>query len=278
MKNFVLVISPESKTNYVVEGGVAKTETFTAYSCAPKETDSNCYILKIATDKKYNTILDREAYILNLLFIESQKQEEAFQKENPGTKERMNYNLTFPKLVETFISEDQNSRRIIVLDFTHVTKRLSDLTPLINLERKESVRVDQRSSVWILGKTLKALVFAHSAGITVNNLSRNNVLINKKEHLVILFDWSSAEVTADIASKEAEEIAQLANTVIRTLGWNLKTGLILTDVDSHSEYNELIKKFALGKSGSAKNAHKEFYDLADKLWPREYYAFTTHPL
>jgi serine/threonine protein kinase len=277
MKN-LLVISPESKTNYVVEGSVAKTEIFTAYSCAPNETDSNCYILKIATDKKHNAILDREAYILNLLFSESQKQEEAFQKENPETELRMNYHLTFPKLVETFISKDQNSRRIIILDFSHVTKRLSDLTPLINLERKESVRVDQRSSVWILGKTLKALVFAHSAGIIVNNLSRNNVLINKKEHLVILFDWSSAEVTADIASQESEEIAQLASTVIRTLGWNLKTGLIPTDVDSHTEYNELVKKFALGKGGSAKKAHTEFYELVDKLWPREYYSFTTHPL
>lgn len=277
MKRNVLVIGPESKTNYVVEGSVAQTEAFTAYSCTHKEIEGNCFILKIATEKKYNAILDREAFILNLLFNEAQKQEEAFQKENPGTEVKMNYHFTFPKLAETFISEDQNSRRIIILDFSQVATRLNDLTPLINLERKENVRVDQRSSAWILGKMLKTLIFVHSSGITVNDLSRNNILINKKEHLVTIFDWSSAKVTDDLLSQESEEIAQLATTVIRTLGWDLKSGAIPED-NSYSEYNELIKKFALGKGGSAKKAHTEFYQLVDKLWPREYYAFMTHPL
>jgi len=54
--------------------------------------------------------------------------------------------------------------------------------------------------------------------------------------------------------------------------------LIPEEADSHLEYNELIKKFALGKGGSARKAHTEFYELVNKLWPREYYAFTTHSL
>jgi len=39
---------------------------------------------------------------------------------------------------------------------------------------------------WILGKLLKTLIFVHSAGITVNDLSRNNILLNKEEHLVTI--------------------------------------------------------------------------------------------
>jgi hypothetical protein len=273
-----IVISPESKTKYVVNERIAETEKFTAYSCIQEGANNNGYILKIAKEARYNSILDREAYILNLLFNESQKQEEAFQKANPKTELKMNYHFTFPKLIETFISKEQDSRRILILDLGHVATKLSDLTPLINLERKEGVRVDQRSSAWIMGKTLKALVFAHSTGIIVNDLSRNNILIQKGEHLVTLFDWSSAKITDSIKIEESEEIARLARTIIRALGGDLKSGRIPEDTGSLQEYNNLIKKFAIGKGGSAKKAHKEFYNLVNKLWPREYYAFTTHAL
>lgn len=274
----IQVTSRESKKSYVVNARVAETETFTAYSCAPEGTASDTHLLKIAKEPKHNALLDREAYILKLLFDESKKQEEAYQKAHPGSEVKMNYHLTFPMLVETFISIDQKWRRVLILHVGHAVQSLSELTPLINIERREGLRIDQRSSAWIMGKVLKALVFAHGVGIIVNNLSRNNILLQKEEHLVMIFDWSGAELTDETATKNPDDIAQLARAIIRAMGGDLERGTIPEDADSFVEYNNMLRRFALGKARSAQKAHEEFYSLVDKLWPREYYPFTTHPL
>jgi len=73
--------------------------------------------------RKYNAILDREAYILNLLFDESKRQEEAFQNANPGTELKMNMLLPSQSLLKHLFQKIKNSRRIIILDFNHVATK-----------------------------------------------------------------------------------------------------------------------------------------------------------
>ena len=134
--NITQVVNPESKFVYLVDGHLGGTKEFTLYSCIQKATD-NKLILKIAKTPKDNALLDREAYILNLLSEEATKQEKAFKKANPKTEVMMNYHFTFPKLLETFISKEQDSRRILILDLSHVANNLGDLTPLFNIEKKD---------------------------------------------------------------------------------------------------------------------------------------------
>ncbi len=284
MDTKVKIISPESGLTYIAEGKIGGTETFTMYKCfspsIPGDIEpSKWYVLKIATNSKYNSSLDKEAYILKIMLSEAERQEKAYLKANPGTEMRMNYHFTFPNIVETFVSAEQESRRVLILSLDDIANNVGELVPLSHLEMKEHVRIDQRTSAWIMGKLLKSLVLTHGIGVTNDMIYRDNILINRAEHFVALFNWSGAKMQDKIdQQKGAQEIAQAAQAITRTLGGDVVTGKLLEDRQSDSEYGKLIRKFALGKESSAQNAHRDFYALVDRLWPREFYPFTTHPL
>lgn len=287
MDTKIQVSNSESGITYTAGKQIGGTEIFTTYECSSLGNSSDnikkneCLILKITTDPKYNGTLDKEAYILKAMFNEAARLEDAFLKANPETEMRRNYHFHFPNLVETFVSEEQKSRRILILSLDNIASNLKDLVPLSHLELKEHVRVDHRTSAWIMGKQLRGLAFIQSMRIINNTMCRNNILINRNdyEHFAILFDWSNAQIQNQIdQQKGGKEIAQLAQAITRTLGGNLKTGELPADEQSDAEYGKFIRKLALGKENDAQKAHHDFYTLIDKLWPREHYPFTTHPL
>lgn len=74
--------------------------------------------------------------------------------------QKLNYQIGFPKLVENFISEEQNGRRVLVIRLT-MSNSLSEIFPIDKIREIERVRVDPKTSVWILGKLLKIIAFAH---------------------------------------------------------------------------------------------------------------------
>lgn len=283
MTTKIQVTSP-SGLIYTAVNHIGGTEKFTIYGCssqarAPNSLEDNkCLILKIASDLRFNGVLDKEAYILKAMLDEAAKLESAFLEKNHGTETRINYQFTFPNLVETFVSEEQKSRRVLILSLDNIASNLDDLVPLYHLESKDHVRVDQRTSAWIMGKLLKTLVFIYDMGITNGMVYRDNILINKEEHFVAFFNWTEAEMGNLVEQKGAQEIAQLAQAITRTLGGDPKTGTLPEDKQSDVEYGKFIRKLALGKVSSTQSAHNDFYTLIRRIWSREFYPFTTHPL
>lgn len=265
--------------SYVVGEKLGETEQFRMYKC--ELAKGKVGILKIATSIAFNGILDREAYILGMLRDEAIRYEKAFAEENPGTKQVLNYQVCFPNLVESFIAEDQGGRRINILDFVLIDDDLSRWVPIAHIASRDHVRVDPRTSAWIIGKLLKLLAFAHDQGVSIGQLTGENILIERDQHFVAIFDWSQATpgvepLSAEITSKE---VAQAATEVILALGGDPLTGILPKNeqlVDDR--YATYLHQLSLGKKSNAFSAHREFYKLIRSLWPREFHPFTTYNL
>lgn len=262
---------------YGVGERLGETDTFTIYACTLPNGANG--ILKIATAKEHNGILDREAFVLQTLQELAVLIEERTAEREPG-KGEMGYKHFFPELIEGFIAVDQGERYVLILGFSEVAKELIDLAPLEHLILRDRVRVDPKTSVWIMGKLLKLLDFAHRQGISVT-INGENILINREHHKVLIFDWSQSiikggPVEADIA---CEEISQAAREVIKALGGDPETGNLPADDQLDSDwYQELLWSLASGHEDNASEAHTHFYNLVRPVWPSKFHPFTAYPV
>lgn len=274
-----MVIHSPKKLNYKVqESLIGETDCFRLYPCLLP--DGKPGILKIAVSKKHNGLLDKEAFLLRTMQEDADKAQEAYALEKGSTK-FLNYHFCFPNLVESFISKDQDNRRVLILSFSAIAEKLQDLSPLSHIVIRDNLRVDPRTSAWILGKLLKLLVFTQSNGISIGFLDADNILINRKKHFVSVFDWSRASIGQVPLNKESSrnEIIQVTKEVIRILGGNTATG----EIPSHeqlvdSQYEDFLKKLLRGQESDSFEAHKKFYELIWSLWPRGFHKFSTHLL
>lgn len=267
----------KSPTNqYNVGKQVGNTSKYRLYLCNEKGTEHQC-LLQIAADATLNGELERAAYILEELKRKSDELEVEYSTVKKDQEVFLNYDLGFPELMDSFICQEQGGRRINILAFRNV-EDVSSMVPLINITAKDRQRVDLRTSAWIMGKLLKLLVFAHSQGISVGLLGGSNILIEPDEHYVLIFDWSVARTHSEAVPAETrrEEISQAAQAVITVIGGNLETGVFPGDGEKgFKPYTEHLLRLARGCESNAERAHKNFYELIDSLWKREFYPFTT---
>ena len=169
---------------YEVGPLIGSTEKFKLYHCP--HSGYNACILKIATLPEHNGILDREADLLDTLKKEAAKAQAEFSAHAENDNAFLNYQLQFPNLLDSFIDPNQGKRRINILDLSLVAEELRQLVPLSHIISREKLRVDPRTSAWIMGKLLKLLVFTQSLGIHIGNLCRDNILINREQHLSLI--------------------------------------------------------------------------------------------
>ena len=263
---------------YEILKQVGVTEEFNLYLC---KSDGESYILKIAATIERNALLDREAFILNQMRNEAARLEEEYATVKSKPEEMLNYQLCFPDLVESFLAPSQGNRRVNILGFPAVDD-LGTLVPIRHLTTRDRVRVDRKTSAWMMGKFLKILVFAHSQGIEIRRVTGDNILIERDEHYVAVFDLTAAEIYArgvpdDVAR---EEISRGAAEVILALGGDPITGKVPKDdeQDPDNQYAKHLYALARGNEDDAKQAHEHFYSLVRLLWPRAYWPFTAYNL
>jgi len=263
---------------YHVGEKVAESKQYRLYLCSQDQTNREC-LLQIATTIEQNGDLDRAAFILKELKRRADELEAEYARVKTDPKDTLNYDLGFPELVDGFICPDQGGRRVNILAFRNVEK-VSKMVPLINVTAKDGLRVDLRTSAWIMGKLLKLLVFVHSEGISTGMMSSGNILIEPDQHYVLIFDWSAAQTQADVPKEtQRREISQAAQAVIVVLGGNLETETIPDDGDEgYGRYADFLLQLARQGASDAARAHAEFYQLIDELWPRGFYKFTVKPL
>ncbi len=263
--------------NYSIVKLVAETQEYRLYICQ-KQGENNEKLFQIATDSNYNGSLDKFAYTLQRLTDKAEAIEEEYSHIKTDPKELLNYKLAFPQLCESSLHKEQGNRRVNILEFNCVEK-INQLIPLSTLISKDKLKVDARTSVWIMGKLLKTLVFAHGCNCLVNNINLGNILIEPKLHYVIIFNWSLSEwKTQKLSQTEIrEEIKKAASSVIKILGRSIDQ---ILNEESHelNAYYQHLNNLAKHGDSSAFSAHANFYKLVDSLWKRKYHQFTTLPL
>ncbi|TSC71393.1 MAG: hypothetical protein G01um101470_633 [Parcubacteria group bacterium Gr01-1014_70] len=268
-------------TEYFISKELGRTDCFNLYLCKTK-SEQQC-ILKIAASMEKNGFLDREAILLGDMRDEAKRIEAKYDQVKLDPNRSLNYHLCFWDLVETFIAPTQGNRRVNILRYP-ILDDLSTLVPIQHIVTRDHLRVDRKTSAWMMGKLLKFLVFAHSQGVSLGpHVAGDNILVERKEHYIVLFDLTEAvmhregTVPADIAR---EEISKAAQEVICVLGGDLETEEMPADEqDPDNHYARYMFLLARGSECDAKQAHTRFYELVRSLWPRsEYWQFTSYPL
>jgi len=260
---------------------LGETEHFRLYECALPD-GAGVGILKIAATIQDNSVLDREAFILQMMKDKAEELEAKYRADKHDDTRTPNYQICFPNLVESFISEEQGGRRVVVVSLLGAEDDIGRFVPLSHIISRDRVRIDPKTSAWIMGKFLKLIAFLHDQGISLGFAEGENFLIERKEHYVLFFDFTDAVVHPDNKVPERiarEEISQLAKEVMLVLGGDPDTGKIPpNDQDSDGRYASHIFYLAWGGEQNAGIAHTKFYELVRSLWPSKYWPFTSHPL
>jgi hypothetical protein len=272
------VIVEHGARRYNVGEMVAKMAAYRLYLCTV-EGDEHRRLFQVATAVDNNGVLDRTAYLLGLLLEQAEKLETEYREVKGEPEAKLNYQLLFPELIDSFELPEQGGRRANVLGFRNVSDT-RQMVPLSNLVRKDRHRVDLKTSAWIMGRLLKLLAFAHGQGITVRDVTPRNVLIEPDRHSVVVFDWGRAQQYPDgVPTLDVrEDILGAARTVIDVLGGTVETGFPNDGTDAFAPYAERLTALARNGERDADQAHREFYELVDGLWPRAYHPFTSFPL
>ncbi len=271
----------ESPAGHIYEIGrlVRESPKFRIYLCTQVETGRQC-LLQIAKDVVFNGDLERNAFILKELKRLSDELEVKYDKVKTDPKSVLNYDLGFPQVVEGFNCVNQGNRRVNILAFRCI-EDYRNIVPLPYITEKDGLRVDPRTSAWIMGKALKLLTFLHSQNYSIKNANAINMLLVPEYHYVLFFDMSEAILCVDGVPDEDRklEIAQAAQAVIQVLDGDIESGIFPDSNDASStEYFDYLLYLARGNHRDAQSAHKRFYEIVDSLWVKEFYPFTTYPL
>jgi hypothetical protein len=272
------VNSPKGNV-YEIGKLIAENTYFRLFSCKQRGTNKQC-LLQIASERKHNGVMDRIALLLGEIRRQSDEIEIEYAKVKNDPKDQLNYYLGFTELVENFISTEQGNRTINILAF-HNVEIVNNMVPIHYIIHKDQLRVDLRTSNWIMGKSLKLLVFLHSLDISINNLGIDNILIEPDQHYVVFFELSNAKMYNEELPKEQrrEEISQLAQTIIHLIGGDHEKRSFPDDARrKFKEYTDFLLRLANGSHTDAETAQNEFYEIVDSLWKKEFYHFTCHSL
>lgn len=272
--------TPTGIARYEIGEKVAESEAYRLYFCTDTTSSRQC-LFQIAATVANNGDLDRAAFVLGELSRRADELEKEWAPKKPAPNHFLNYNLTFPELVDSFVCPEQGDRRVNILAFRGV-ENVSKMVPVSGITAKDGLRVDLRTSGWIMGKLLKLLVFTHGEGILINKLSGSNILIEPDQHYVLVFDWSATTIDhqGEISEDDRrQEISEAAKAVITVLGGDPETGEIPNDGEAYfGQYAERLRQLAEGDERDAVRAHQRFYELIDGLWERGFYPFTAKPL
>lgn len=261
--------------SYNVGQLIAATAAYRLYLAKENET-GEWRLLQVARDLQSNGGLSRSAYILDMFWGISQDYDQVYSEKHEG--KHLHYDRLFPRMIESFASEEQGGRRINSLAFTDVGD-VPGLLPLSNLLAKDRVIIDLKTGAWIMGRLLKLLGFAHEQGVAVRSLRTNNILLDKDQHFAVVLDWTTALVFPSSVSSEAAgaDITRAAEAVLISYGTH-SHGLPYQLTPDEARYIDLLRDFANGGETNAVRAHTRFYQLVRETWDTEFHPFTTLPI
>jgi len=264
--------------SYAVVKPLGRTPTYSVYLVNDGTASDSWYMLKVSADALGNGRLDREALILKDIQAEVERLRST---EKVGVSEgALRYEKCFPRLRESFLLKEQGSRRVNIIEIPD-TDAVGSLVPIEQWRTRERVRIDPKSSAWLLGRLFKVFTLTHPIGIGVGKIDGGNILVNPKKHRAIFFDWTEAHQYEQFVPPEkvGEEIAQAATQVFLALGGNVSTGVLPeSDQLPDTRYVDLLREFISGAERDPDKAAQRFYKLVREMWDKEFHPFTTIPM
>ena len=248
--------------------------------------DGNWYMLKVSVDIPGNGRLDREALVLKDIQTEVAR---ILLAEKPGSVSGgLRYEKCFPRLRESFLFTEQGNRRINIIEIP-ATDSVRDLVPIEHWRTRGieigpnlvKVRIDPKSSAWLIGRLLKVFTLTQPIGISVGKIDGGNILVNSEKRRAIFFDWTDAhQYDKYVPSEKAgEEIASATKEVFLALGGSLAKGTLPpSDQLTDDRYAQLLLQFMSGAERNPDKAALRFYKLVREMWEPAIHPFTTIPL
>lgn len=260
---------------YEIGDMVARNPRYRLYNCT--DGSGRELLFQVAADPKRNGEVSRNAWVLSRLEKQAAEIEQEY-AEVVG-KGNLNYELGFPEVLDSFLAQ---AKQVNILGFRNVPS-VKTIIPVVKIW-KDSLRVDLRTSAWMMGKLLKLLVFAHDNRLQLgeSKVSGNNVLIEPDQHYVLLFDWSQATIHEEEVPAKIRrgEIKAAAEVIIKALGDDLERA---QENEADKVLTNYLRSLATSGESSAKKAHETFYGIVDSLtenpdsvWRRGFYKFTTY--
>lgn len=208
-----MTVLGHNRNQYQVIGLVARAPSSNLYIC---QKDDRQFLLQIASDQSNNSKVDLAAFILSDLSKTATLYEGNFQKKFPG--QQLNYNWLFPHVEDSFKSIEQGGRIVNILSIDELSK-IDKIVPLSNILNKDRRTIDLATSVWVMGRMLKLLVYTHDQNISIK-LNGDNILIEPYEHRVVIIDWTQAEFFQGLVPEALKrtDIASAAKTILIALG------------------------------------------------------------
>lgn len=138
-------------------------------------------MVKVAKSAKDNDLMAQEAKALKMLH-----------------KEDDQLNRHFPVLHDTFLHSEGRRR-------TNVTTMFDDWHSLATIHERFPDGMDPRHVTWMFRRLLMALGAAHDKGLIHGAVTPDNVIINARDHGVVLIDWCYS-VVIDSESKTIKAV------------------------------------------------------------------------
>lgn len=261
-----------NETTYELGPMVAQDDRFNIHLCT-KADDVNKSFLLVAAQEGMNSVVDRWGFVLKELAQRATRLEEEYALIRKDLHDVLNYQLGFPVFVDSFKSPKK--RQILILAFAN--SEPSAMVPIARMIQRDKLRIDMKTSVWMMGKLLKILAFAHDQGISVGPIHTGKILIDPDKHYVNFFDWSETQISVSLGDEtKRTEISDAAMVIIEALGGDASNRTIPNNEGDEGErYSAHLWTLVDALLPDAATAHKRFYEFVEKLWTRKFHPFTT---
>jgi len=224
-------------------------------------------LIKVARNYKNNEFIKNEATNLKTIF------------KDPGSLLAL-----LPECLDSFSIQEPTDKSIRQANVFHYQP---DLVSMETVIEKYSKGIDPRDMAWMFKRILAALFCAHEKGIIHGAVLPPHILLNLKNHGILLIDWAfsvgleASHIKAiDSKYKEyypkavfekkppmpASDIYMTAMSMVKLLGGELKTKTIPDTVPK--SIRMLLRACTLDPSGldNAFEVHEEFKKTIGKLF------------
>lgn len=263
---------------YEVSQALAKGLRANFYLCREVNTERRL-ILMIAQDLELNPYLERVTYSLGRLKDYSDAYEEEYAKQQcaEGATEikLLHYDWLFPQVFDSFCSIEQDGRKILILDYPDAD--LLGGMPLMQI-RKKNLRVDLKTSAWIMGRFLKLLSFLQGSNAWIQ-VGIDDYFLIPDQHRLLKLDFSDLLILADCSpGRRAIEIRQAAKIILNLIGvtWDAKYWKYEYELEDEKDkqYLNILAWLYYHTPSHSFSAYESFYCVVNEIWGRKFHPFT----
>lgn len=234
------------------------TDVFNLY--AALHMSGQLGLFKIAATPEMNGFVEEEIAVLQAMTAGS----DAIDAESVKP---FRFKAQFPQVTAVI---NAGERRAFFIGFDQSIATYKQFAPLPKL--LDGQRVDLQTTVWILGKLLRLLAFAHrDANYSCGSVRWSNILLEPDLHGVFVFDWSYANKNPSLETR-LEEVKQAGRIAWAAAGGDVDKDPphdpdIMT-IENYRRYLAFLQAVMTG-TWDAITAHGLLYDLANSIWPKE---------